>query len=58
MIILTNEECTKLNELISWAINGTEHGVINYDTWKRKTRELVIFMKFKGMKPYGQWTEI
>jgi hypothetical protein len=53
---LTEEEAKELTDLISWAVNGCEHGVITYDAWKLKCQKLKEFLKAHGQKPHGFWT--
>lgn len=53
---LSIEEMDKLVDLISWSVNGTEHGVINYDSWRNKCKELNTFLVERGFRPHGQWT--
>lgn len=51
----TPEELKELARLISWSVNGCEHGVISYDQWRAKCKELADFMRARGMAPFGQW---
>lgn len=51
---LTESEARQLADLISWAVNGSEHGVITYEGWKRKCAELAKFLASKGLPaPHG-----
>ena len=55
---MSGEEMEILGDLISWAVNGPEHGVITYDQWAEKCRELKTFLLERGYKIHGQWTTV
>ena len=54
----TIEETVELVKLISWAVNGAEQGVINYDQWKEECRKLKVMLQQKGYAPHGQWATL
>lgn len=53
--ILSVEEMDRLVDLISWGMDGPEQGVINYDGWMNKCRELNAFLVERGYRPHGVW---
>ena len=53
---LSEYEMVRLTELISWAVNGPEHGIITSHQHKEKCKELVKFLNDRGYYPHGQWT--
>lgn len=53
--VLSIEEMDTLVDLISWAVDGPEQGVINYDGWVKKCRELNAFLAERGYRPHGVW---
>jgi hypothetical protein len=52
------QEMEELTNLISWAVNGTEHGVMSYEGWKERCLQLRDKLRNKGYKPHGQWTTL
>ncbi len=42
--------------LISWAVNGPEHGVLTASKHKEICKNLLLKLKEKGYHPHGQWT--
>lgn len=54
--VLSVEEMDRLVDLISWGVNGTEQGVIDYVGWRNKCRELKTFLVERGYRPHGEWT--
>lgn len=57
-VILTAREFEELVQLISWAVNGTEQGVVTYDDWKQTCKELKEKLIQLGGRPHGQWTTV
>ena len=55
---LTVAECETMVEMLSWAMNGTEHGVMTIDSWKKKCVALKEFLQVRGYRPHGQWTTL
>lgn len=45
-----------LGDLISWAVNGPEHGVITHDQWRAKCKELKKLCDNLNIPVHGQWT--
>jgi hypothetical protein len=51
---LSVEETKELAELISSAVDGTEHGVLDYNSWKKDCAKLQQFMAERGYRIWGR----
>lgn len=51
---LSIEETKELAELISRAVDGTEHGAVTYDSWKATCAKLQAFMAERGYRVWGR----
>ena len=54
--ITDEHDLNRLGSLISWSVNGSEHGVITYDQWRVKCGELVDFCNYYNIPVHGEWT--
>lgn len=52
---LTPDEVDELINLIEWAVNGSEHGVITHSQWQEKCKQLKTFLELRGYKISGQF---
>ena len=50
----TVEETERLVDLISVAIDGTEHGVVTYTMWKQRCQDLKELLATRGYHVRGQ----
>jgi hypothetical protein len=55
---LSVEEMKELVELISWAVNWCEHGIITFDFWENECGKFSKFLRDRGYNPHGQWTSL